>query len=335
MMQKILGIIALLLIVFLALTTTHSYSQTRVITTSFPYLGELIKKIASENWSINTLVPPGVDPHDYSLTARDIEFLKKSEIIVVTNHTFFEQRIIEMVNNNELKPKKLIIVEEINGLRFLLNPETLKPNFHLPYYDPDNLLALMKELKNTLEEVDPYRKELYQENFAKIHRQISNLKENYAYSMKEKAVGSTPLVQYAVNWLGVELTDLLIPEHGSQLSPKKQIEIEEKINKKEITVVVIRVTSDGEKWKPTTQYDEYLMSLATRKNLKLILVPDPLTSSQDLISNLEIMVTELLMQPAQKIDEFTPVKSRYEYLLPAMIGLIMIMLVILKAKKSD
>jgi len=283
---------AALALVALALVAAPVQAQDapqRVAAVSFQYLGALVEKLGGDLWEVAVVVPPGVDPHEYSLSPKDVDLLRRAEVVVVTNHTLFEQRILELVSEGELRPTSLVVAEETPGVRLLPNPETGSPNLHLPYYDPENLKALLGAIAESLSAADPSSAETYRGRLRALVSQISALEQAYSGRLRERAVGSSPLVQYAVGWLGVEISALVVAEHGAPPSPQKLSEIESRARAGEFTAVVVRVYKDGELWRPSTQYDEYLIELAKKAGLKVIAVPDPLTSSPDLLSNLELI----------------------------------------------
>jgi zinc/manganese transport system substrate-binding protein len=283
----------LMVILSIFITPITANTEKGIITTSFPYIAEIARMIAGSQWNVTPIVPSGVDPHDYSLSISDVVKLRSSTIIVVTNHTYFEQRIIELVNNGELKPQKLIVAEEIDGLKILVNPDTKKPNLHMIYYDPDNLLLLVREIKKVLVAVDPQNKDRYEENYQALASEVQVLKNIYEGKLRIRAVGSTPIVQYAVSWLGVEITTFLIPEHEAQLSPQKQLEIRRMAENREIEAVVIRASMSKSGWTPLTQYDQILVDIARENGLAIIAVPDPLLYNPDLLQCLKNLTSNL------------------------------------------
>jgi len=292
-MKTKITILLLLLILAFPIPPIITNAEKGTITTSFPYLSDITRKIAGDDWIVTSIVPAGVDPHDYSLSINDVERLRESTIIIITNHTYFEQRIIELVKNGDIKPQKLIVTEEIKVLKILTNPDTRKPNLHMIYYDPDNLSLLAREIKEALVSVDPQGISKYEERYNILVNELNSVKENYTGKVKLRAVGSSPIVQYAVSWLGVEIVTFLLPEHEAQLSPQKQLEIQRMAENKEIEAVVIRAMYNVSEWKAATQHDQILIDIARRNGLTVIVVPDPLLYNPDLLQCLKDLTSNL------------------------------------------
>jgi ABC-type Zn uptake system ZnuABC Zn-binding protein ZnuA len=300
--EAVTALAFLMVILSILITPITASAEKGIITTSFPYIAEIARIIAGSEWNVTPIVPAGVDPHDYSLSISDVEKLRSSTMIVVTNHTYFEQRIIELVNNGELKPQRLIVAEEIEGLKILVNPDTKKPNQHMIYYDPDNLLLLAREIKEALVTVDPQNKDRYEENYQALASEVQVLRNSYEGKLRMRAVGSTPIVQYAVSWLGVEIITFLIPEHEAQLSPQKQLEIQRMAKNREIEAVVIRASMSKSGWTPLTQYDQILVDIARENGLAIMAVPDPLLYNPNLLQCLKDL-TSGLQESGSKHEE--------------------------------
>ena len=54
----------------------------RVVASFFPY-AEFARGVAGEDASIVTLVPSGVEPHDFEPTPRDIEKLYRADVVII------------------------------------------------------------------------------------------------------------------------------------------------------------------------------------------------------------------------------------------------------------
>lgn len=318
------ALIALMLTLMLPLYPT-SYAREGTIVVSFPYLSEIVKKISGDEWEVSPLVPPGVDPHDYALSVKDIDKLRASDVIVITNHTSFERRIIELVESGTIRPGRLIVAEEIEGMRFLVNPDTDAHNPHVICYDPDNLLRLAKEVKEALTALDPPRSDLYNSRYVNLTEQVLSLKQKYDNYLNVKAVASTPLVQYAVHWVGVDIRAFLIPEHDVQLSPVKIREVYGLIDRGEVEAVVVRAQYLNGRWEPATQYDELLSKIATERGLLVISVPDPMSGNFDIVTNLQLIADSLSQVRGEgAVSDFE--NSGAKYALMSLVGVVVIII---------
>ncbi len=238
-----------------------------VIAVTFPNLAYDVRLIACSGDSVVSVAPSGVDPHSYQLTPRDVELLRQADIIVSTGHAPFEAEIRRQVEDGLLKAR-LIEIPRIPGLRLEANPATGEPNYHMPIYDPGNYEVFLRYLAETLEEMRPGCREIYQEHLASALRRLGSITSS-APRLSVDAVGDTPLTQYAVGWLGVRVRMLVVREHGVAASPQDLGRIEEAMREGKLGLAV--VVSPAE-----TPASKTLLSMAERNGVPVLMVPSPL-----------------------------------------------------------
>src|SRR5579862_1704984 len=56
-------------------------SRVRVLTTIFP-LYDFARQIGDSNVDVRNLLPPGVDPHEYALSPRDVETVANADLLI-------------------------------------------------------------------------------------------------------------------------------------------------------------------------------------------------------------------------------------------------------------
>jgi len=209
----------------------------------------------------------GIDPHEYQLTPADVAKLRDADLIISTAHAPFELNIAELVKSGELRAK-LLEIPSIEGLRILKNPETGNPNYHWPIYDPQNYMTYVGALAQLLSTLRPECRDAY---LSKAATQISNLSSivKNAPRLNATAIGATPEVQYAVNWLGINVSFLLIKEHDLPATPKDIAQASVLLSRREVSLIVapedILDTSIGVK----------LKELSSTYNVPLLVVPSP------------------------------------------------------------
>lgn len=239
------------------------------ISVTFPNLEYDVKKLACPGDRVFSIVPADVDPHHYELTPRDVEVLLNSDIIVTTGHTHFEMEIKEMV---ERRGVDLVLIEipSLESMKYRYIPGTSRVNLHGLIYDPSNYLNFMSRLYETLVSLNPGKKSCYENNYVKVVDEISSI-INASTGFKVKAVADSPLVQYAVEWVGIEIVQFVVKEHELPPEPGSLALIEELMinNRVDLAVVLTPTVDKSSVW---------LENRAREMGVPIIYVPSPMSN---------------------------------------------------------
>ncbi|RLI02886.1 ABC transporter substrate-binding protein, partial [Candidatus Bathyarchaeota archaeon] len=191
----------------------------------------------SKNDTLSYIAPPGIDPHMYQLTPRDVEKLKTSSLIISTSHVPFEIKIKELVNKGIIKAK-LIEIPFIPNIKLKKNPALNQSILHMPIYDPNNYKTFIFYLANILAELNPKSALEYKNNAKMVLEQVNNITLD-APKLNVTGVGDFPFTPYAVSWLNLTISYLVVKEWGIPPTPKDLLEIEEKIKEGKIKIAVV------------------------------------------------------------------------------------------------
>lgn len=267
-MRWVLPVILLLLTTTTLPVTAHP-EGVRVVAT-FSNLVHDLKLISCPRDEIDYLAPPGLDPHDYELRPSDLEKLKGADLILSLAHAPFEISIRELISKGEIKAK-LIEVPSIEGIRIYNNPLTGQPNYHMPIYDPMNYLVLMRKLRESLKELNPTCSETYDTNYLEVESRIKSLMMEVR-RINLTALASTPIAQYALEWIGIKVKFLLMKEEGLSATPSELSEIYRAARNKEIGIVI----TVGDE---STPVNLKAIEIANEFGIRRVNVPSPLEGS--------------------------------------------------------
>lgn len=294
--------IGLLLLLASLLTPLISHSSNLTgltIVVTFPSLADDLNLIRCDSDKVYSLLPSSVDPHDYSLKPADVELLEQADLIVSTAHTHFESRITELSNQGVIKAV-ILEIPRVPGIKLSQNPSTGSANLHMPIYDPINYLEFLKNLTNTLRRLNPACAGVYEAKYETVRDRINKLLSSVE-RLSLRGIGVNPVVQYAVSWLGINLTSLLIPEEGVSPTPSVVLEIEDQVKKEYVDVIVV---TTGE-----NTYVNYLRDLGTQYNIPVLEVPLPYTEGS-IISKLENIANQVIKIKTSKITTASGYESR-------------------------
>lgn len=235
------ALLALLLIVSLLLAPAvpaHAATQKGLtIVATFPGLAEDLKLLACPGDRVVSLLPAGVDPHEYTLTPGDVEVLKSADLVVSTGHTSFELKIESLAASGELRGVVVNILR-IPGVRVYDNPATGTPDYHMPIYDPLNYVAFVKYVSWVMAALNMAESSCYAERASSLISRVVELYTRAPY-LDAKAIADFPYAVYAVSWLGVEVVGLLVKEEGVAPSPQELAEYEAMVSQRRVGLLVV------------------------------------------------------------------------------------------------
>ncbi len=183
--------ISLLLIIIVSLisTTACSTSNSNVtesegllnVSVSFNAMKELVKVIGKEKVSISTIVPDGIEPHDFEPKAQDLINLNNSSIFVYNGLgiELWAEEAIEASDNTEL-----IVVNASQNANLITNTSVDAIDEH-GQYDPHVWLSLTGAksqalaIKEALIKADTANEAFYEQNYEDFAAQLDTLQDTY------------------------------------------------------------------------------------------------------------------------------------------------------------
>lgn len=209
------SLVLLLMLALVPLNGVSAQENVTVVATIEP-----IASIVQEAFpGINpvVIIPPGVDPHDYQLTAKQVELLSRSSVIVTTGgHLPVEKRIAELEKEGTITGKALF-VDDYMRYGFHYAKEYWyngKDNPHGVWLDPYNAIAIAEATEKALIEADPINAAVYERDFEKFRGKVLAIVEAYrALAPKNvTAIIQMPPDEYALDWLGIKAIASIKPE---------------------------------------------------------------------------------------------------------------------------
>ena len=256
---------ALALTLLLAVLAAVVRADALLIVVTFPSLKLDVAQLTCTGDRVVSLVPPSVDPHEYQLKPSDIQLLRKADLIISTGHVPFEKRIEELVKSGVINAT-LIVVWRVPGMRLLKNPDTGQVDLHMPIYDPRNYIAFVRYLAATLSRLNPRCASIYAEKAKAVVDSVERLLAR-APRLNMVAVGDAPYTVYAVDWLGLRVEALLVPEPGLPSTPAIYDKVERLLSRGAVAVVTEPSVSKA---------SQSLLRMAGEAGAPVVRVPSPL-----------------------------------------------------------
>ncbi len=289
---KLLTILVIVALVSVSLGGIASRSgirsnQQNIISVTFPSLIDDVKLLVNGcNIQIESIAPPGADPHNYAISPDKAGILANSLLIVSTGHAPFELAIRKTVPKD-----KLIEIPSIPGIELYKLPGAVEENPHMPIYDPRNYRIFITYMSEKLIEKLPKCSTTIVSNEKRILMITDRLIEEYSLKFNGiRGVITHPPLQYAVNWLGVNITVVISAGEEAHTSPKTLKKAERLLSMGSIAVIMV-----DDNGNPYTPVDEWLLDQAVKYNATIIRVKAPFLQGS-ILDKIRYVTSQLDMQ---------------------------------------
>lgn len=183
--------IPLLLIILVTLVSTTACSSNNSsvddndarinVTVSFNAMKELVTAIGKDKVSISTIVPDGIEPHDFEPKAQDLINLNKANVFVY-NGLGIEAWADDAIQSSD--NAALIVVEASKNADLITKTSADALEEH-GQYDPHLWLSLTGAksealaIKDALVEADPTNKAFYEQNYTDFATALDTLHDTF------------------------------------------------------------------------------------------------------------------------------------------------------------
>lgn len=198
MLKKLLLLIIAMLFIAGCGSAKNDSAKLKAAASFYP-MAEFTRAVGGELISVDTLVPDGVEPHDWEPTPRDLTRLGKAQVFVYNGHVegWAEAAL------DALSERKITAVQAGEGL-YKLNGR-LDPHV---WISPAKAMQEVESITKALCQADPQHKEAYQKNsaaylneLAKLHKELQALGKT---SKQKKFVTAHAAFGHLANDYGLE-----------------------------------------------------------------------------------------------------------------------------------
>ncbi len=220
------------------------YPANGIIVVTISDFKPIVKAIVGDKDKVVSLLPRGSDPHEFSLSGKDIELLKKAKLIILANSELFgfEKKISEdFANTIDFKDYDVELEDFAN----------YKKNPHGYWLKPENGLAIANAVRKKLSEIYPQYKDYFNENYRIFVERVKNAEEEarkIAEDVKGKEfVAMVPGVCYIASSLNLKIDYILMTEGAGFVSGKELREIKDKLKSGRIYGILVPEFMKGTK----------------------------------------------------------------------------------------
>ncbi len=232
-MKSVFAIIALLLL-------ATPVSAVNVVCT-VPDFVPIVKAVGGGVVNVSSVMPPGSDPHAFSISMDTMNSLKKADLIVLANSKLlhFEEKIKENYKN-------CIDFEDYAAFGAKLDSfPGYSSNPHGYWLKFENGIAIARAIEVKLSRLSPDYAWYFHENLKEFEREVNEARETIkSISVEDgmegrKCVAVVPGVCYIIQNCGMSVGSVLLGEGLGFASGKEFANIEEKLKNSEYTYIVV------------------------------------------------------------------------------------------------
>lgn len=224
---------------FLIILFTFLIFQTEVfaktnITTSYPYIKDIVEKIAKDKVNVSSLSRGDWDPHFVIPKPSLISILRKTDLLIINGAQLeigWLPPIIRQSNNPEIQPGNKGFLDLSTYMEMIQVPNNISraqgdvhpfgnPHFHL---NPDNILKISKIISEKLCSVDQENCNFYENNQKVFSEKWRNKMIEWSKKLSKsnkKVLEYHRVFDYFLSYYGFTILNTLEPLPGIPPTPK-------------------------------------------------------------------------------------------------------------------
>lgn len=223
-MKKLLSIFLAISILF-SLTSCNTKISKRpdkmIVYASFYPLYDLTKKIAGDKVVVQNIIPPGVEPHDWEPTTRQVADIERASVVIYLGLGM--DSWINKIETSVSGPKFINVSTGINAIKVgnAVNPHV--------WLSPKESLILAKNIKNALTENDKKKKKYYESNYENLVKTLKQLDNEYTTKLKNTKTKTFVVYHSAFDYIardyGLNQVSIVGMSEEAEASPAKIAEV--------------------------------------------------------------------------------------------------------------
>lgn len=151
-----------------------------VVLASTTFLADIVRHVASDRLSIQSLLPLGADPHSYQPTPQDVTRLAESKLLIINSAEY--ESFLEPLLDAQRAGGKREIIEASAGISLREDAEGGQGADPHLWLDPNHVIKYVENIREALTHFDPRGAALYQAN---ADAYVAELKRLDAWIMEQ------------------------------------------------------------------------------------------------------------------------------------------------------
>lgn len=235
---RIILILLSLAVLLAGCTSTIERDSSKInIVVSFYPLAEFAKAVGREKVAVTSLVPPGVEPHEWEPSPSDVVKIASADILIYNGAGLegWIDKILKIAN------KKTVIIEASKGIDLIrINGVASDPHVWL---DPSLVAKEVENIEAVLSKIDPNGAEFYRFNAVNYISGLNVLDNKFKAGLSECSRREFITSHEAFGYLArrYSLTPISVAGISSEVepTPKHVAEIVDLIKQKNVKVIFV------------------------------------------------------------------------------------------------
>ncbi|MGB9809229.1 MAG: metal ABC transporter substrate-binding protein [Caldanaerobacter sp.] len=221
-MKKTIVILILTAMLF-ALTScsTADNSSKPLVYASFYPIYNLTSKIAGDKLEIKTIIPPGVEPHDWEPSTKDVANMTKAKVIL-----YLGLGMDSWIQKIKANAPNVDFYEVSKGVTPIL--EGGQPNPHI-WLSPKEALIMAKNINDSLKQSFPQYSNYFDKNYETLKNQLEKLNQEYSHDLSNTKHKTFIVYHSAFDYLardyGLKQEALVGIDEEAEVSPARMAKV--------------------------------------------------------------------------------------------------------------
>jgi zinc/manganese transport system substrate-binding protein len=228
----------ILIILFVLTGVGHAQIQ---VATSFSILEDLVKNVGGSRVQITNFVPRNSDAHTYQPSTQDVKNLSRAKLVFI-NGLGLESWFQKLLNNAASKATVVTVSSGLKTRTLTLSEERGEVDPHL-WWNLQNVIGYVKNIKAALVKADPAGKKFFEANASRYILDLSKLETWAQLELQKIPLANRKFVTnhdafgYFAARYGFSIIGNVIPSFGTQSEPSA----------KETAALIQNIRKDGVK----------------------------------------------------------------------------------------
>ncbi len=177
---------------------------------SFYPLYALTRQVAGEHAEVLSLVPSGVEPHDWEPSPQDLKRIGRARLLVY-NGAGLEPWVAKLQRDGVLKDA--VVVRASEGLPLIVPEGSAKPDPHV-WLDPVYAQSIVRAIADGLVKADPARAATYKEKANAALQRLQSLDDAFSSGLRDCSRHEIVVAHSAFAYLGKRYGLTVVPIMG-------------------------------------------------------------------------------------------------------------------------
>jgi zinc transport system substrate-binding protein len=255
-----------------------------IITVSIAPFKYFVEKIAGEDFTVNTMVPPGANPHIYEPYPEQISKLQRSKAYISNGYLGFEKAWLDRFYEINKTMVKLSLGDKMDPITSEDHHEGENAEGADPHYwvSPKCALIMASSIKELICSLNPAGKVKYESNYKTLISDIDSA-DNLAASLFADNTGSSFMIYHpnlAYLARDYNLVEVAVEFEGKEPPPSRLRELIDLARSEHINTIFVQ-----------KEYDSRNANSIAKEIGSTVTVIDPL--SEDWLTTTLYIITEL------------------------------------------